>query len=62
MGIIPEQRRGRAFARLRMLRQSGGPLGSALDLPAMTALSALVVGPPGCRVRELRAQAEGEGP
>jgi MFS family permease len=66
MAIIPERLRGRAFALLRTLMQSGSPLGGALGgalLPvvggaAMLALSALIVGLPGLlglAVRDLRA-------
>jgi MFS family permease len=65
MQIIPERLRGRSFALLRMLMQSGNPIGGALAgilLPtlgftAMIGLSALVVGLPGLigyRVKELR--------
>jgi MFS family permease len=65
MQIIPERLRGRSFALLRMLMQSGNPIGGALaglllptlGLTAMISLSALVVGLPGLigyRVRELR--------
>ncbi|MGH7605917.1 MAG: MFS transporter [Gemmatimonadales bacterium] len=66
MQIIPERLRGRTFALLRMLMQSGNPLGGAiaggllpiLGLPAMIALSALVIGAPGIagyRVKELHS-------
>jgi predicted MFS family arabinose efflux permease len=65
MQIIPEQLRGRSFALLRMLMQSGNPIGGAvaglllptLGLGAMIGLSAIVVGVPGLigyRVKELR--------
>jgi MFS family permease len=65
MQIIPERLRGRSFALLRMLMQSGNPIGGAiagillpaLGLSAMIGLSAIVVGLPGLigyRVRELR--------
>jgi MFS family permease len=65
MQIIPERLRGRSFALLRMLMQSGNPIGGALagmllpalGLTAMIGLSAMVVGLPGLlgyRVRELR--------
>jgi MFS family permease len=65
MQIIPERLRGRSFALLRMVMQSGNPIGGAiagallpaLGLTAMIGLSALVVGLPGLigyRVRELR--------
>jgi MFS family permease len=55
MQIIPEQLRGRMFALLRTLMQSGNPLGAALaglllptlGITAMIALSALVSGVPG---------------
>jgi len=55
MKIIPEQLRGRTFALLRTLMQSGGPLGGALGgmllpllgIPAMILLSGLVAGAPG---------------
>jgi MFS family permease len=66
MEIIPERMRGRTFALLRLLMQSGGPLGGSaaglllpgLGLPAMVALSALVIGLPGLlgyRLQALRA-------
>ena len=65
MRVIPERLRGRAFALLRTLMQSGGPLGGALGglllpalgITAMIAASAVVVGVPGMaglRVRALR--------
>jgi MFS family permease len=65
MQIIPERLRGRSFALLRMLMQSGNPIGGALagvllpalGLAAMIGLSAIVAGAPGLigyRVRELR--------
>jgi MFS family permease len=55
MQIIPEQLRGRMFALLRTLMQSGNPLGGAiaglllpvLGMMPMIALSALVAGIPG---------------
>src|SRR5262249_25942556 len=64
MQIIPERLRGRSFALLRMLMQSGNPIGGAvagillptLGLTAMIGLSAIVVGLPGLigyRVEEL---------
>jgi MFS family permease len=65
MQIIPERLRGRGFALLRMLMQSGNPIGGAiaglllplLGVGAMIGLSAIVVGVPGVigyRVKELR--------
>ena len=65
MRVIPERLRGRSFALLRTLMQSGGPLGGALGglllpaagITAMIAASAAVVGVPGLaglRVRALR--------
>ena len=71
MQIIPERLRGRSFALLRMLMQSGNPIGGAvagillpmLGLAAMIGFSAIVVGLPGLigyRVKELR-QAGGHG-
>jgi MFS family permease len=65
MYIIPESLRGRAFALLRMLMQSGNPLGGALaavivpalGVTASVLISALLVGVPGVvgfRVRSLR--------
>jgi MFS family permease len=65
MRLIPERLRGRSFALLRMLMQSGNPIGGALagvllpslGLTAMIGLSAIVVGVPGLlgyRVEELR--------
>jgi hypothetical protein len=65
MRIIPERLRGRSFALLRMLMQSGNPIGGALagillpglGLAAMIGLSAIVVGLPGLigyRVKDLR--------
>jgi MFS family permease len=65
MQIIPERLRGRTFALLRMLMQSGNPIGGAiagillpaLGLPALIGLSAIVAGLPGLlgyRVRALR--------
>ena len=55
MQVIPERLRGRTFALLRMLMQSGSPLGGAMagsllpmiGLPAMIALSAVTIGLPG---------------
>ena len=55
MQIIPEHLRGRTFALLRMLMQSGNPLGGAvggillplLGIPAMIGFSALLAGVPG---------------
>ena len=71
MQIIPERLRGRSFALLRMLMQSGNPIGGAiagillpvLGLGAMIGLSAVVVGVPGLigyRVKELRQAGERE--
>lgn len=65
MRIIPERLRGRAFALLRTLMQSGTPIGGALGglllpvvgIPVMILLSACIVGVPGLvglQVRELR--------
>ncbi|MEZ4664169.1 MAG: MFS transporter [Caldilineaceae bacterium] len=65
MQIIPAHLRGRTFALLRMLMQSGNPLGGALagglfpvlGMSAMIALTALVIGAPGVvgyMVRTLR--------
>jgi hypothetical protein len=73
MRIIPERLRGRAFALLRTLMQSGTPIGGALGgillpligIPAMIALSACIVGAPGLigvQVRELRAADNRRGP
>jgi hypothetical protein len=70
MQIIPERLRGRTFALLRMLMQSGNPLGgaaagallAALGLPAMIALSALVVGVPGLRGYQVRTLRRAGGP
>jgi hypothetical protein len=55
MQIISEQLRGRAFALLRTLMQSAGPLANGeaglllpiLGIPAMIWLSAVLVGVPG---------------
>lgn len=55
MHIIPEQLRGRTFALLRTLMQSGGPIGGAVagwllsvaGLPVMILLTALITGGPG---------------
>jgi MFS family permease len=71
MRIIPERLRGRTFALLRTMMQSGGPLGGAvgglllpiLGIPAMIVFAASVVGLPGlfgARVRELRRDDVGE--
>lgn len=65
MQIIPETLRGRTFALLRTLMQSANPVGGILagtllpilGIPAMIALSGLVIGVPGLlgyRVKELR--------
>lgn len=65
MRIIPERLRGRAFALLRTLMQSGTPIGGTLGglllplvgIPMMILLSACIVGAPGLvglQVRELR--------
>jgi MFS family permease len=65
MQIIPDRLRGRMFALLRTLMQSGNPIGGAiaglmlpiLGMTALIALSALVIGIPGLvgyRVGELR--------
>jgi MFS family permease len=73
MRIIPERLRGRAFALLRTLMQSGTPIGGALGgillpligIPAMLALAAGIVGAPGLigtQVRELRAADNRRGP
>jgi MFS family permease len=67
MQIIPEQLRGRAFALLRTLMQSAGPLASGgvglllpiLGIPTMIWLSAVLVGVPGAfgaAVKQLRLQ------
>ena len=67
MQIIPEQLRGRAFALLRTLMQSAGPLASGgaglllsvLGMPAMIWLSAALIGIPGvlgAGVKQLRLQ------
>jgi len=67
MQIIPEQLRGRAFALLRTLMQSAGPLASGgaglllpvLGIPVMIGLSAALVGVPGAfgaAVKQLRLQ------
>ncbi|RIK43263.1 MAG: hypothetical protein DCC55_06155 [Chloroflexi bacterium] len=55
MRIIPAELRGRTFALLRMLMQSGNPIGGAvaggllplLGMAGTVALSALLVGGPG---------------
>ncbi|MGI8857313.1 MAG: MFS transporter [Thermomicrobiales bacterium] len=73
MRIIPERLRGRAFALLRTLMQSGTPIGGALGgillpligIPAMIALSACIVGAPGVigvQVRALREADNRRGP
>jgi MFS family permease len=70
MQVIPERLRGRTFALLRMLMQSGSPLGGVLagwllpafGLPAVIALSALITGLPalaGLRTRALLEAAPG---
>ena len=67
MQIIPEQLRGRAFALLRTLMQSAGPLASGgaglllpiIGIPVMIWLSAALVGVPGAfgaGVKQLRLQ------
>jgi MFS family permease len=63
MRLIPEHLRGRTFALLRTLMQSGTPIGGALGgllipalgLPALIGLSALVVGLPGLLGYQVRA-------
>jgi MFS family permease len=63
MAIIPEPLRGRTFALLRMLMQSGNPVGGAaagillpaLGLPAIILLSAIVIGLPGLLGAQVRA-------
>jgi MFS family permease len=71
MQIIPERLRGRTFALLRMLMQSGNPIGGALagallptlGIAGLVGISALAVGVPGLlgyRVKALR-QAGSEG-
>ena len=71
MRIIPPALRGRTFALLRMLMQSGNPIGGALaglampllGLTATIALSMLFVGGPGLigsRVRALRTDGRSE--
>jgi MFS family permease len=73
MRIIPERLRGRTFALLRMLMQSGNPIGGAiggillpaLGIPALIVFSAIVVGLPGLagyRVRALRLSGGGVEP
>lgn len=73
MRIIPERLRGRAFALLRTLMQSGTPIGGAfggvllplIGIPAMLALAACIVGAPGligAQVRELREGDNRRGP
>jgi MFS family permease len=65
MQIIPERLRGRTFALLRMLMQSGNPLGGALGgallpllgISAMVLFSSLLIGVPGAigyQVKTLR--------
>jgi MFS family permease len=72
MQIIPEQLRGRAFALLRTLMQSTGPLASGgagvlllvLGIPTMIGISALLVGLPGMfgfAIKQLRSPARDEG-
>jgi hypothetical protein len=69
MRVIPERLRGRTFALLRMLMQSGNPIGGglagvllpAVGLTAVIAVSAGLVGLPGLlgsRVKELRLGGE----
>jgi predicted MFS family arabinose efflux permease len=71
MRIIPPALRGRTFALLRMLMQSGNPVGGAaaglalplLGLPVTVALSALFISVPamlGSRVRALRSDGRSE--
>ena len=73
MRIIPPGLRGRTFALLRMLMQSGNPIGGALagfalpllGLTATIGLSALFVAAPGLigsRVRALRTDGRSEAP
>lgn len=68
MQIIPERLRGRAFALLRTLMQSTGPLASGgagalilvLGIPSMIGLSAVLVGLPGLfgsTIKQLRSPA-----
>ena len=65
MQVIPERLRGRAFALIRTLIQSGNPIGGAIGgallpaigLTAMIALSALFAGLPaviGYQIKDLR--------
>jgi predicted MFS family arabinose efflux permease len=72
MQIIPERLRGRTFALLRMLMQSGNPLGGAiggtllpaLGIPVMIVVSAALVGVPGLigyQVKSLRSGGANEG-
>ena len=72
MRIIPERLRGRAFALLRMLMQSGNPIGGTiaglllpgLGITALIGLSAIVVGLPGLlgyRVKALRLSGSWRG-
>jgi MFS family permease len=71
MRIIPERLRGRTFALLRTLMQSGGPLGGAagglilpvIGIPATIVVAAVVIGVPGllgARVGEVRRDETGE--
>jgi MFS family permease len=70
MQIIPEQLRGRMFALLRTLMQSGNPLGGAiaglllpvLGMMGMIALSALVAGVPGLIGYQVGALRRGGSP
>ena len=66
MQIIPEYLRGHTFSLLRMMMQSGGPLGGAIagpllpvvGIPAMIVFSAVLIGIPGVvgyQVRGLRS-------
>jgi len=72
MQVIPEQLRGRTFALLRTLMQSGNPLGGAIagalfplmGMGAMIAATAALVGVPGLigyQVKALRAAEGGQG-
>jgi MFS family permease len=70
MQIIPEGLRGRTFALLRTLMQSGNPVGGALGgallpllgVPMMIALSALLVGVPGVLGYQVKALREAGRP
>jgi MFS family permease len=70
MGIIPERLRGRTFALLRMLMQSGNPIGGALaggllpllGMTVMVGLSALLVGVPGLIGYGVKALRQAGGP